>query len=79
VAAYAPIEEIASGLAEAMYKEWKTNPLTMAPYPDTPGVLKTFSAAGIPIAIVSNTGWSIDSGYAATGLDAFVSTFVLSL
>jgi FMN phosphatase YigB (HAD superfamily) len=78
VAAYAPIEEIAPGLAEAMYEEWKTNPLTMVPYPDTPGVLKSFSAAGIPIAIVSNTGWSIDAGYAATGLDAFVSTFVLS-
>src|SRR5215472_12712540 len=78
VAAYAPIEEIAPGLADAMYDEWKTNPLTMVPYPDTPGVLKSFSAAGIPIAIVSNTGWSIDAGYAATGLDAFVSAFVLS-
>jgi putative hydrolase of the HAD superfamily len=32
----------------------------------------------MPIAIVSNTGWSIDAGYAATGLDAFISTFVLS-
>jgi len=78
VAAYAPIEEIAPGLADAMYDEWKTNPLTMVPYPDAPGVLKSFSAAGIPIAIVSNTGWSIDQGYAATGLDAFVATFVLS-
>jgi putative hydrolase of the HAD superfamily len=78
LAAYAPIEEIAPGLGSAMYAEWKTNPLTMVPYPDTPGVLKSFSAAGIPIAIVSNTGWSIDEGYAATGLDAFISTFVLS-
>jgi FMN phosphatase YigB (HAD superfamily) len=78
VAAYAPIGEIGPRLAEAMYDEWKTNPLTMVPYPDAPGVLKSFSAAGIPIAIVSNTGWSIDAGYAATGLDAFVATFVLS-
>src|SRR5260370_41095977 len=78
VAAYAPFEEIAPGLAGAMYDEWKTNPLTMVPYPDTPPVLKSFSAAGIPIAIVSNTGWSIDAGYAATGMDAFISTFVLS-
>ncbi len=61
-----------------MYDEWKTNPLTMVPYPDAPGVLTSFSAAGVPIAIVSNTGWSIDVGYAATGLDAFVSAFVLS-
>jgi hypothetical protein len=37
-----------------------------------------FAGAGLPIGIVSNTGWSIDQGYAATGLDAFVQTFVLS-
>ena len=50
----------------------------MVPYPDTPGVLKAFSSAGLPIGIVSNTGWSIDTGYAATGLDDFIATFVLS-
>ena len=47
VAGYAPFEEIAPGLAELMYDEWKTNPLTMVPYPDTPAVLKSF-AAGRP-------------------------------
>jgi len=78
VAGYAPFEEIAPGLAELMYDEWKTSPLTMVPYPDTPAVLKAFSGAGLPIGIVSNTGWSIQAGYAATGLDAFVDTFVLS-
>jgi putative hydrolase of the HAD superfamily len=78
IAAYAPIGEIGPGLAEAMYDEWKTNPKTMVPYPDAPAVLKSFSAAGIPIAIVSNTGWSIVAGYVETGLDAFVATFVLS-
>jgi putative hydrolase of the HAD superfamily len=41
-------------------------------------VLKSFAGAGIPIAIVSNTGWSINKGYVATGLDAFIHTFVLS-
>ena len=75
---YAPFEEIAPGLAELMYDEWKASPQTMVPYPDTPATLKSFSAAGMPIGIVSNTGWSIDAGYAATGLDAFISTFVLS-
>jgi HAD superfamily hydrolase (TIGR01493 family) len=78
IAAYAPLEEIAPGLAPVMYDEWKANPATMVPYPDTPGVLKSFSAAGLPIAIVSNTGWAVDAGYAVTGLDAFISTFVLS-
>ncbi len=78
VTGYAPFDEIAPGLADLMYDEWKTNPLTMVPYPDTPAVLKSFAGAGIPIGIVSNTGWSIDAGYAAVGLDAFIQTFVLS-
>jgi putative hydrolase of the HAD superfamily len=78
VTGYAPFDEIAPGLAELMYDEWKTNPLTMVPYPDAPATLKSFSGAGLPIGIVSNTGWSIDIGYAATGLDAFITTFVLS-
>jgi FMN phosphatase YigB (HAD superfamily) len=78
VAGYASFEEIAPGLADLMYDEWKTNPQTMVPYPDAPTVLKSFAGAGIPIAIVSNTGWSINEGYMATGLDAFVQTFVLS-
>jgi HAD superfamily hydrolase (TIGR01493 family) len=78
VAGYAPFEEIAPGLADLMYNEWKTNPLTMVPYPDTLPVLKSFANAGLPIGIVSNTGWSIQDGYAASGLDAFVGTFVLS-
>jgi putative hydrolase of the HAD superfamily len=78
VAGYAPFDEIAPGLAVLMYDEWKTNPQTMVPYPDTPAVLKSFTSAGIPIGIVSNTGWSINEGYVATGLDAFIQTFVLS-
>jgi HAD superfamily hydrolase (TIGR01493 family) len=78
VTGYGPFEEIAPGLADLMYDEWKTNPQTMVPYPDTPAVLKSFAGAGIPIGIVSNTGWSINEGYVATGLDAFVQTFVLS-
>ena len=49
VAGYAPFEEIAPGLADLMYDEWKTNPLTMVPYPDTFGVLKSFASAGVPI------------------------------
>ncbi len=75
---HAPFEGIAPDLAEAIYDEWKINPATMVPYTDTPAALKSFSAAGLPTAIVSNTGWSIDAGYAATGLDAFIATFVLS-
>jgi FMN phosphatase YigB (HAD superfamily) len=78
VSGYAPFDEIAPGLAELMYDEWKANPATMVPYPDTLPTLRSFKAAGVPIGIVSNTGWSIDEGYAAAGLSGYVSTFVLS-
>jgi HAD superfamily hydrolase (TIGR01493 family) len=78
VAGYEPFEQIAVGLADLFYDEWKANPHTMVPYPDTPSVLRSFSSAAIPVGIVSNTGWSVDQGYAVTGLAAFVDTFVLS-
>ena len=78
VTGYSPFDEIVPGLADLMYDEWKTNPATMVPYPDTPVTLKSFASAGIPIGIVSNTGWSINHGYAAVGLDAFIGTYVLS-
>jgi len=78
VAGYAPFEEIAPGLADLFYDEWKTNPLTMVPYPDTLAVLTSFANAGLPIGVVSNTGWSIQDGYVANGMDAFIDTFVLS-
>jgi HAD superfamily hydrolase (TIGR01493 family) len=78
VAGYSPLEQIAAGLAELFYDEWKTNPATMVPYPDTPAVLSSFVTAGLPVGIVSNTGWNIQAGYAATGLDSLVSTYVLS-
>ena len=78
VTGYLPFDEIAPGLADLMYDEWKTNPATMVPYPDTPATLRSFARAGIPIGVVSNTGWSINQGYTAAGLDAFIDTYVLS-
>ncbi len=47
---YSPFEEIVPGLADLMYDEWKTNPQTMVPYPDTPAVLKSFTGPASPLA-----------------------------
>src|SRR5258708_16950998 len=63
IAAYAPIGEIAPGLAEAMYDEWKTNPLTMGPYPDAPALLKSFTAAGLLIGLDGHPRRPYSSGY----------------
>jgi FMN phosphatase YigB (HAD superfamily) len=53
-------------------------PADHGPLPRHPVRAEGVQRRGLPIGIVSNTGWSIDRGYAATGLDAFISTFVLS-
>ena len=77
-ACYAPLDAIAPGLAVAFYRDFKTNPASMIPYPDTEATLATLRDAGIAIGIVSNTGWDIRKGYARAGLDAMVDSFVLS-
>ncbi|MFF6779871.1 HAD-IA family hydrolase [Streptomyces sp. NPDC012510] len=48
------------------------------PYPDTPGVLSALHEAGIPTAVVSNTGWDIRGSFARSGLTGLVADFVLS-
>ena len=62
-----------------MYDEWKTNPQTMVPYPDSPAGAEVLRR-GRPARSASSAtpGGAIDAGYAATGLDAFIQTFVLS-
>src|SRR5258708_8532901 len=66
IAAYAPIGEIAPGLAEAIYDEGKTNPLTMLPYPAAPPVPKSFPPPSIPLAIPTPTRLPLTPAYAPT-------------
>ena len=48
------------------------------PYPDTGPALTALRRAGVPVAVVSNTGWDIRASFAAAGLADLVTTFVLS-
>lgn len=48
------------------------------PYPDTPPTLRALRQAGIPVAVVSNTGWDISGSFECAGLAGLVDTFVLS-
>ncbi|HLI45559.1 MAG TPA: HAD-IA family hydrolase [Acidimicrobiales bacterium] len=75
---YAPLDEIADGLADAFYRALKTSPESMIPYPDTTAVLARLHEAGVPVGVVSNTDWNIRQGYERSGLDRFISTYVLS-
>lgn len=75
---YDPLEEIAPGLAGVFYERFKTDPMSMVPYPDTGRVLQALKENSLPVGIVSNTGWDIRAGYRRADLDKWVDTYVLS-
>ena len=75
---FAPLEEIAPGLASAFYAHFKTNPDSMIPYPDTSEVLHALHDRGVVLGVVSNTGWDIRAGYRRAGIERLIDTFVLS-
>lgn len=64
-------------IAEAFH-DCVTGPDGWRPYPDAPAVLAALRAAGVPVAVVSNTGWDIRGSFAAAGLPELVDRFVLS-
>jgi FMN phosphatase YigB (HAD superfamily) len=77
-ACYAPLDDIAPGLAVEFYRNFKTNPASMIPYPDTERTLRALREAGVAVGIVSNTGWDIRQGYERSGVAGMVDSFVLS-
>jgi len=54
------------------------DPLQWLPYTTTAATLARIHGAGIPIAVVSNTGWDVREVFIAHHLDRFVSAYVLS-
>ena len=54
------------------------DPLQWQPYATTAETLAAIHHAGIPIAVVSNTGWDVRTVFAAHALDRFVDALVLS-
>lgn len=75
---FAPLDDVAVGLADLFYTQFKTNAETMIPYPDTEPTLRALAEVDVMIGIVSNTGWNIRQGYDLNGLSGFISSFVLS-
>lgn len=65
------------GLGAAVY-EAMHDPLQWQPYAATASTLQALHGAGVPVAIVSNTGWDVSRVFAAHGLEAMVGSFVLS-
>ncbi len=65
------------GLGAAIY-EAMHDPLQWRPYSTVATTLVRIHDAGVPIAIVSNTGWDVRAVLMAHHLDQFVSAYVLS-
>jgi HAD superfamily hydrolase (TIGR01509 family) len=74
---FEPFDTIAPGLAAALYAH-ETSAAGWQPYPDAAPLLARLTRAGLPIGVVSDTGWDIRPVFSAHGLADAVGVFVLS-
>lgn len=74
---YSRLDDVTPGLGEALY-EREIHPLGWEPFPDTEEVLGALFSAGVPVGVVSDTGWDIRPVFAARALDQLVDVFCLS-
>jgi putative hydrolase of the HAD superfamily len=76
-ALYRATDAIGPGMAEALY-EVEAGVDGWVPFPDVAPTLAALAGRGVPIGVVSDTGWDIRPVLAAHGLDGFVGAYVLS-
>lgn len=74
---YAQADSEIPGLGAAIYAAMH-DPLAWRPYATTRATLTHIHSAGVPIVVVSNTGWDVRAVFVAHGMDHLVSAFVLS-
>jgi HAD superfamily hydrolase (TIGR01509 family) len=74
---YGLADELVPGLGDALY-EAMHDPWVWVPYADTADVLRNLHDFGIPIGVVSNTGWDIREPFVVRGLDRDVDAWTLS-
>lgn len=74
---YALADDEVPGLGAAIYESMH-DPRQWLPYATATLTLARIHAAGVPIAIVSNTGWDVRTVFAAHHIDHLVDAFVLS-
>lgn len=74
---YSLADDEIPGLGAAIYDAMH-DPLQWRPYARAVETLARIRGLGVPIAIVSNTGWDVRAVFSAHGADHLVSEFVLS-
>lgn len=74
---YGIADEVVTGLGDSLFESMH-DPMAWVPYQDTASTLRTLRAAGLPVGIVSNTGWDVRAAFVAHGVAAEVDAFTLS-
>jgi HAD superfamily hydrolase (TIGR01549 family) len=74
---YAVADDEVPGLGAELYRAMHA-PDEWRPYAAAARTLRTLATAGVPVAIVSNTGWNVRAVFEHHGVVADVRTFVLS-
>jgi HAD superfamily hydrolase (TIGR01493 family) len=74
---YAVADDEVPGLGASVYDAMH-EPSSWTPFADSIETLARLQQAGVPIVIVSNTGWDIRAVFAVYGLSSLVDRFVLS-
>jgi len=76
-ALYRPADELAGGLAEALY-EREIGPDHWEPFPDAAPTLAKLAGRGVPVGVVSDVGFDLRPFFERHGLADLVGSFVLS-
>ena len=74
---YAAGDDRVPGLGAALYRSMHA-PAEWLPYAATERTLMALHDAGVPVGVVSNTGWDVRTVFAHHGLSGCVDAFVLS-
>lgn len=74
---YAAADDEVPGLGAALYDAMH-DPLAWRPYLSTAVTLSSLHRMGVPVAVISNTGWDVRTVFAAHHMQQLVTAFVLS-
>ena len=74
---YSTLDDLASGTGDAVYRLLH-DPVEWHPYAASLSTVRHLHARGVPVGVLSNTGWDIRAVFRHHGLDPFITSYALS-
>ncbi|MCU1455577.1 MAG: hypothetical protein JWN46_3723 [Acidimicrobiales bacterium] len=74
---YGRADRLVAGLGAALDRSFH-DPWAWVPYADSEPTLRALHDAGVPVGIVSNTGWDVRTAFSVRALDNYITAFTLS-